>query len=126
VAVSGARLAFRRAAQWSEAIGIGKEETVRLGVEKSRSQHWSEDRVASGARGTEMDNNPFNASQTDGTKSDKSKPDKKTQSDEPIMLPSGGEVRVGYSQSPRSPAEDKNIHSRRPLPVVLEHTHDEE
>jgi hypothetical protein len=70
---------------------------------------------------TEMNASPLHASQTDGKVSDKAKPDKpdqKPQSDEPTALPSSGEVRVDYKQSPSSPAEDKKIHSRRPLPVV--------
>lgn len=68
-----------------------------------------------------MNGNARSASQTDETKSDKTKPEKPDQrplSDEPISLPSGGEVNVEYKQRPSSPAEDKKIHSRRPLPVT--------
>ncbi len=68
-----------------------------------------------------MNGTPLDASQADETKSNNAKPDKPYQepkSDESVVLPSGGEVNVGYNESPSSPGEDKKIHSRRPLPVV--------
>jgi hypothetical protein len=76
-----------------------------------------------------MNGTPFNASQTDGTKSNNTKPDKSDQdpqSDEPVVLPSGGEVNVGYKERPSSPSEDKKIHPRRPLPVVPDRPPNEE
>jgi hypothetical protein len=68
-----------------------------------------------------MNGTPFKASQADETKSNSTKADKpyqEPQSDQPVVLPAGGEVNVGYKESPSTPAEDKKIHSRRPLPIV--------
>lgn len=63
------------------------------------------------------------ASQRDREGTEKGKPDEQdqeSQSDAPIVLPSGGEVTVEHKKNPTSPTEDKKIHPRRPLPVIPE------
>ena len=37
-----------------------------------------------------------------------------------VILPTRGKVRVGYTKLPPVPEEEKTIHRRRPLPTVPE------
>lgn len=65
----------------------------------------------------------YNTSGSDKNIPDNPKPDTLKQEPLPeghVVLPSSGQVDVGYQQAPTLPPEDKKIHSRRPLPLVPE------
>lgn len=85
--------------------------------------------AARAVRGIEMIANLAQAPQEDRKVFDNGQPDRQdqeSQPDEPIVLPCSGEVTVEHKEQPSSPAEDKKIHPRRPLPVVPERSPKEE